>query len=135
MKENDGVNTQERNYSPGVGEDQDRVGARREVAAEDVLEHARRELRVETVGHPQVGVHLGLLDHDSGEPPRLVAREGGHHRVPVHLLVLGRVEAVEVVPLLQQGEAEDCERAAYWGGIVGPGGREDAVPAAGGLVR
>ena len=94
MKENnEDVNKRERKYSQGAGEDQDRVGAGHEVAAEDVLEHARRELRIETVGHPQIGVHLGLLDHDGGEPSGFQAREGGYHRVPVHLLVLGRVEA------------------------------------------
>src|SRR3990172_5843009 len=103
------------------------------MSTKDMLQDARGELWVKAVGDAQVGVHLGFLDHDSGKLPARVTGQGGHDRIPVDLLIGGRVEAVEIVSLLEQSEAEGRKVAREGSWIVGPGGREDVVPAAGRL--
>ena len=52
--------------------------------------------------------------------------------VPVDLAVGRRMEAAEVMAVLQQAEAESREGTGEGRGIVGPGGREEVVLGAGG---
>jgi len=53
-----------------------------------------------------------------------------HHSVAVDLLVLRRVEAMQVMSLLEQRKAQAVEVVGEAGRIVGPRRRQDVVPAA-----
>jgi hypothetical protein len=78
----------------------------------------------------ELGVDLGLLDDDSGERPAVVLCERLYDLVPVRLFVFCRMERLNVVTSLQQGEAQRGQASRERRGVVGPGRREDVEAAA-----